>query len=140
MISNVSTSQINILSNINSSISELISECSTFNEPIDINSYHTAINDINVMLQSLKELRGILENNQFDFECEGSDSMEMEIYYDYSFNRADEDYVWYDFNFCGNSETVRIDKETVIEYLESNSNIESLITDEINERITYRLS
>jgi hypothetical protein len=135
-----SSPQINFLSNLNSSISQIISECSNFDEAIDINSYHTAINDIDAMLQSLKELRVRLENNQFDFECEGSDSVEIEIYYDYSLNRADENYVWYDFNYSGDSGTVRINKETIIEYLESDRNIESLIVDGINEKITDRLS
>lgn len=139
MILNESKVQISNLSSLNDSIIELNNECSKFNEPIDVDSYRTAISDINTMIQSLKDLRVMLENNQFDFECDGSDTVDVEIYYDYSFNRADENYVWYDFNYSGDSGTVRISKETVIEHLESNRSIESLVVDEINERITDRL-
>lgn len=107
------------------------------NHPMSADKFSEAIDSINESIDSLKEIRSDLENNQYDFDCCGEGSVEVEIDYHYSFSGISGKYADYKYNTDANSGSIQIGKEDLIDCLNSGGNIEELIIEAIDEDIRY---
>jgi hypothetical protein len=117
--------------------------CEMFDEgdsPLDIITYKQLTNGIKSSIDGLTELKSILENNQYDFDCYGDNSFEVEINYDFNFSRVSGDNVVYTYSHSSDSGSIQISKEYIIEQLDNGGDITELITEEIESRINNQLS
>ena len=122
--------------NINS-LSEMFNEG---DGPLDINSYKLLTNDINSLVTLLTDLKSTLENNQYDFDSYGGNTIEVDINYDYNLSRVTDNYVIYNYSHNSDSGSVHISKDVLIEHIDNNGDIDELITDEIDSTISNQLS
>ena len=68
--------------------------CEMFDEgdsPLDINTYKQLTNGIKSSIDGLTELKSTLENNQYDFDCNGDNSFDVEISYDFNYSNVSGD-------------------------------------------------
>jgi len=117
--------------------------CEMFDEgdsPLDINTYKQLTNGIKSSIDGLTELKSTLENNQYDFDCNGDNSFDVEISYDFNYSNVSGDNVIYNFSHCTDSGSVQISKDYIIEHLDNGGDINELITEEVERRINNQLS
>ena len=117
--------------------------CEMFDEgdsPLDINTYKQLTNSIKSSIDGLTELKSTLENNQYDFDCNGDNSFDVEISYDFNYSNVSGDNVIYNFSHCTDSGSVQISKDYIIEHLDNGGDINELITEEVERRINNQLS
>ncbi len=133
--------------NTNQSLEQLklniTSFCEMYDEldsPLQMSKFNQISNDINSMVELLSNLKSKLVNSQFDFECSGYNSVQIEINYDYDFSEVEGDYVVYNYNHSSDSGTVQISKVDIIEHLINGGDINELITEEIDSSIIYQYS
>jgi hypothetical protein len=133
--------------NTNQSLEQLklniTSFCEMYDEldsPLQMSKFNQISNDINSMVELLSNLKSKLVNSQFDFECSGYNSVQIEINYDYDFSEVEGDYVVYNYSHSSDSGTVQISKVDIIEHLINGGDINELITEEIDSSINYQYS
>ena len=133
--------------NTNQSLEQLklniTSFCEMYDEldsPLLMSKFNQISNDINSIVELLSNLKSKLVNSQFDFECSGYNSVQIEINYDYDFSEVEGDYVVYNYNHSSDSGTVQISKVDIIEHLINGGDINELITEEIDSSINYQYS
>ena len=136
-----------IKSNTNQSIEQLklniSSLCEMYDDldsPLQVGKFNHILNEINTMVELISNLKSKLVNNQYDFECSGYNSVQIDINYDFDFSEVDGDYVIYNYQHSSDSGTVQISKVDIIEHLINGGDINELITEEIDSSITYQYS
>lgn len=117
--------------------------CEMFDEgdnALDVITYKQLTNGIKSSIDSLTELKSTLENNQYNFDCYGDNSFDVEISYDFNYSKVNGDNVIYNYSHCTDSGSVQINKDYIIEHLDNGGDINELITEEIERRINNQLS
>lgn len=117
--------------------------CEMFDEgdsALDVITYKQLTNGIKSSIDSLTELKSTLENNQYDFDCYGDNSIDVEISYDFNYSKVSGDNVIYNYSHSTDSGSVQINKDYIIEHLDNGGDINELITEEIERRINNQLS
>ena len=83
------------------------------------------------------DLKSTFTDNQYriDYEISGNSSVEIYVDYDYEFEREFEDRVYFTYSHPNGSNSISFSKETIIENIKDGGDLDSLITDEINDII-----
>ena len=121
-------------------ISSFCEMCDELDSPLQVGKFKHISNEINSMVELLSNLNSKLLYNQYDFECSGDNSVQIDINYDFDFSEVDGDYVIYNYHHSSDSGTVRIRKVDMIEHLINGGDINELITEEIDIIISYQYS
>ena len=117
--------------------------CEMFDEGdsvLDVITFKQFTNGIKSSIDSLTKLKSTLEINQYDFDCCGDNSFDVEISYDFNYSKVSGDNVIYNYSHCTDSGSVQINKDYIIEHLDNGGDINELITEEIERRIYNQLS
>jgi hypothetical protein len=139
MENNILTSN-QIMEQLSLNISSL---CEMFDEGdsgLDVITFKQLTNGIKSSIDSLTKLKSTLEINQYDFDCCGDNSFDVEICYDFNYSKVSGDNVIYNYSHCTDSGSVQINKDYIIEHLDNGGDINELITEEIERRIYNQLS
>ena len=108
-----------------------------YNNPLDEEDYENSLSEIDCSIQLLMDLKSTFTDNQYniDYEISGNSSVEIYIEYDYEFDRKEDDRVYYTYSHPNGSNIISFRKESIIEYVKDGSDLDSLISDEINDEI-----
>jgi hypothetical protein len=83
------------------------------------------------------DLKSTFNDNQYriDYEISGNSSVEIYVDYDYEFDREENERIYYTYSHPNGSNIISFSKETIRETISDGGDLDSLITDEINDEI-----
>jgi len=105
--------------------------------PLDDEDFENSINEIDCSIQLLMDLKSTFNDNQYriDYEISGNSSVEIYVDYDYEFDREENERIYYTYSHPNGSNIISFSKETIRETISDGGDLDSLITDEINDEI-----
>lgn len=104
---------------------------------LDEEEYQKSIDEIECSIKLLTDTKSILTDYQtnIDYEINGNSSVEIYIDYDYEFEREDDERVFYSYSHPNGSNIISFSKEVINETISDGGDLDSLITNEINDEI-----
>ena len=105
--------------------------------PLDDEDFENSISEIDCSIQLLMDLKSTFNDNQYriDYEISGNSSVEIYVDYDYEFDREENERIYYTYSHPNGSNIISFSKETIRETISDGGDLDSLITDEINDEI-----
>lgn len=133
----ITESKFNTLFDLRKSIYSVCDWLEQQTNSLDEEEYEKSIDEIDCSIRLLMDTKSILTDYQtnIDYEINGNSSVEICIDYDYEFEREDDERVFYTYSHPNGSNIISFSKEVINENISDGGDLDSLITDEINDEI-----
>lgn len=133
----ITESKFNTLFDLRKSIYSVCDRLEQQTNSLDEEEYEKSIDEIDCSIRLLTDTKSVLTDYQtnIDYEINGNSSVEIYIDYDYEFEREDDERVFYTYSHPNGSNIISFSKEVINENISDGGDLDSLITDEINDEI-----